>query len=106
MAVKIIRHRLDGDVDMVQRSIERIRFFEANALDMNENGYYVAYSGGKDSAVIAELCKMAGVKFELVNNHTTVDPQNWFIMYGQSLSGIGQWVFRVQHHGQKKQCGN
>lgn len=72
--MQIIRHMLHEDVDMVQRAIERIRFFEPNALQMHENGYYVAYSGGKDSAVIAELCRMAGVKFELVNNHTTVDP--------------------------------
>jgi phosphoadenosine phosphosulfate reductase len=72
--MEVIRHRLDGDIDMVQRAIDRIKCFEPYALQMHPNGYYVAYSGGKDSAVIAELCRMAGVKFELVNNHTTVDP--------------------------------
>ena len=72
--IQIIRHRLDGDIDMVQRSIDRLKFFEAAALEMSPDGYYVAYSGGKDSQVIAELCIMSGVKFELVNNHTTVDP--------------------------------
>jgi phosphoadenosine phosphosulfate reductase len=72
--MEVIRHRLDGDIDMVQRAIDRIKCFEPYALQMHPNGYYVAYSGGKDSTVIAELCILAGVKFELVNNHTTVDP--------------------------------
>lgn len=49
-------------------AIERIKMFEPS------EGYYVAYSGGKDSECIAELCYVAGVKFELHNNHTTVDP--------------------------------
>ena len=39
-----------------------------------EEGYYVAFSGGKDSQCIAELCKMAGVKHELAYALTTVDP--------------------------------
>lgn len=70
----LMEHRLDGDIDKVKTAIERIRLFERNALALSPDGYYVAYSGGKDSTVIAELCIMAGVKFELVNNHTTVDP--------------------------------
>lgn len=72
--IQVVRHRLDGDIDMVQRAIERIKTFEPYALQMHPDGYCVAYSGGKDSTVIAELCLMAGVKFELVNHHTTVDP--------------------------------
>lgn len=39
-----------------------------------EEGYYVAFSGGKDSQCVAELCKMAGVKHELAYALTTVDP--------------------------------
>ena len=35
--------------------------------------YYLAYSGGKDSDVILALAKMAGVHFEAVHNLTTVD---------------------------------
>ena len=42
---------------------------------MNPDGYYVAFSGGKDSQVIYELCKMAGVKFKAHFSCTTVDPK-------------------------------
>jgi phosphoadenosine phosphosulfate reductase len=38
------------------------------------DGYYVAFSGGKDSCVIKELCRMAEVPFEAFYNNTTIDP--------------------------------
>lgn len=38
------------------------------------DGYYVAFSGGKDSQVILRLCEDAGVKHEARYNVTTVDP--------------------------------
>lgn len=34
----------------------------------------VAYSGGKDSDVILELTKMAGVRYEAIYKNTTIDP--------------------------------
>lgn len=49
-------------------AIERIRYFEP------PEGYYLAFSGGKDSECIKELAKMAGVKYDAHYNHTTVDP--------------------------------
>lgn len=66
--------RIDGEniVDAFQyrvdKAIERIKTFEP------EEGYYLAFSGGKDSQVIYELAKMAGVKFDAHYNVTTVDP--------------------------------
>ena len=51
----------------VDVAIDRIRMFEP------PDGYYVAISGGKDSDVIADLAKRAGVKYELWHNHTTAD---------------------------------
>lgn len=39
-----------------------------------ENGYYLAFSGGKDSQVIYHLSVDAGVKFEAHYHITTVDP--------------------------------
>ena len=54
--------------DKVQVSIDRLREFEP------EQGYYLAFSGGKDSEVIKQLAIEAGVKFDAHYNHTTVDP--------------------------------
>lgn len=34
----------------------------------------LSYSGGKDSDVILELAKMAGIKFEAIYKNTTIDP--------------------------------
>ena len=61
----------DGSVtfpDKVQMSIERLRHFEP------PEGYYLAFSGGKDSIVIYDLAVKAGVKFDAHYNLTTVDP--------------------------------
>lgn len=57
--------------DKVQAAIETLKAFEP------AEGYVVEYSGGKDSEVILELAKMAGVKFEAAYNATTVDPPHW-----------------------------
>jgi phosphoadenosine phosphosulfate reductase len=59
---------LFGTVDKVAIAIERIRTFEP------AEGYYVAFSGGKDSCVVLDLVKRAGVKFDAHYNATTVDP--------------------------------
>lgn len=49
-------------------AIERIKTF------CPPEGYYVAFSGGKDSIVILDLVKRAGVKFDAHYHLTTVDP--------------------------------
>ena len=54
--------------DKVQVAIQRLRTFEPT------EGYYVAFSGGKDSQVIYHLCKEAGVKFDAHYNITGIDP--------------------------------
>lgn len=58
----------------VDRAIETIRKAEPLALQYSDYGFHVAFSGGKDSQVIYELCKMAGVKFRAVMQVTTIDP--------------------------------
>ena len=54
--------------DKVEVAIERFRTFEP------PEGYYIAFSGGKDSVVIKALADMAGVKYDAHYNVTSVDP--------------------------------
>lgn len=59
----------DGRVrDKVQASIDILKMFEPL------EGYYLAFSGGKDSQCIYHLAKMAGVKFDAHYAVTSVDP--------------------------------
>lgn len=54
--------------DKVQVAIDRLREFEPS------EGYYLAFSGGKDSLCIYHLAKEAGVKFDAHYNLTGIDP--------------------------------
>ena len=65
----LIEETLFGTIDKVQTAIDRLRAFEPK-----DRPYWLAFSGGKDSCVILELAKMAGVKFEAHYNVTSVDP--------------------------------
>lgn len=59
----------------IDYSIALLRKCERMALDMDpENGFYLAFSGGKDSQVLYHIAKMAGVKFKAHMNLTSVDP--------------------------------
>jgi phosphoadenosine phosphosulfate reductase len=81
------RYTLDGTVDLVKKAIERIKSCEEYAKLNNDEGYYVAYSGGKDSDVIRILCELAGVKYQLYHNHTTVDAPET-VYYVRSIPNI------------------
>lgn len=54
--------------DKVQVAIDRLKAFEP------PEGYYLAFSGGKDSVVIKALANMAEVKYDAHYNLTSVDP--------------------------------
>ena len=51
-----------------QQAIERIKAFEP------DEGYYLAFSGGKDSVVCKALLDMANVKYDSTYRVTSVDP--------------------------------
>lgn len=60
---------LDGTVvDKVQIAINRYKAFEP------PEGYFLAFSGGKDSVCIKALADMAGVKYDAHYSVTSVDP--------------------------------
>lgn len=58
----------------IEHSISLIKKAERLALTMSDDGFHVGFSGGKDSQVLLELVKMAGVKYKAVYNVTTNDP--------------------------------
>lgn len=58
----------------VKIAIQTIQKAESLALKYQDYGFHLAFSGGKDSQVIYELCKMAKVKFKPVMQVTTLDP--------------------------------
>ena len=65
----LIEYNLFGEKrDKVANAIQRMRSFEP------PEGYYLAFSGGKDSVVLLRIAQMAGVKFDAHYNVTTVDP--------------------------------
>ena len=64
----LIENKFWGVEDKVAIAIERLQEFEP------AEGYYLAFSGGKDSQTIYHLAQMAGVKFDAHYHLTTVDP--------------------------------
>lgn len=63
------------NIEKEQKAIDRLKAFAP------DDGYYLAYSGGKDSDCIKILAQLAGVKFDAVHNLTTVDaPETvWYV---------------------------
>jgi phosphoadenosine phosphosulfate reductase len=66
--MSLVTDTLFGPEDKVAMSIEVLKTFEP------PDGYYVAFSGGKDSVVVKWLCDMAGVKYDAHYSVTSVDP--------------------------------
>lgn len=61
--------------DKINKSIELIRRGEKLALALNPtDGYFVGFSGGKDSQALLQLVKMAGVRYKAYYSVTTNDP--------------------------------
>lgn len=56
--------------DKVEQAIEIMRFFEPK----DGSGYFLAFSGGKDSVCLKAIADMAGVKYEAHYHVTSVDP--------------------------------
>lgn len=57
-----------------QESIDLLRRSESLALKYHPDGFYLAFSGGKDSQALYHIAKMAGVKFKAHMALTSVDP--------------------------------
>lgn len=62
-----LQYEIDAAIDFIQRG-------EKLALSLNKQGYFVAFSGGKDSQVLLWLVQQAKVKYKAYYSVTTNDP--------------------------------
>lgn len=74
----LVENTIFGERDKVKIAIDRIKFAYEVAQQRGLGALYVCFSGGKDSTVLAELCRLAkeqyGVEYELHYNVTGIDP--------------------------------
>lgn len=83
-------HQLDMQgLDKVDKAIDRFRAYEP------PEGYYLCFSGGKDSVVIKALADMAGVKYDAHYNVTGIDPPELVQFIRQVHSDV---VFDIPHY--------
>lgn len=66
--MSLIENTLFGEINKIDIAIARLKEFEP------PEGYYLAFSGGKDSQCIYHLAVISDVKFDAHFNLTTVDP--------------------------------
>jgi phosphoadenosine phosphosulfate reductase len=76
-----------GLTERVNTAIERIKFAEQMRKRLFTEPFYLAYSGGKDSDCVRLLFDLAGVKYDLWHNHTTVDAPET-VRYVRSIPNI------------------
>lgn len=70
------------NIEKEKRAIEYLKSFQPES-----EPYYLCYSGGKDSDCIRILASLAGVKHDIVHNHTTVDAPET-VRYARIISNV------------------
>lgn len=60
-------------MDLVQTAIERLKTAAEMSVKLYQSPLVITTSGGKDSSVCVALAERAGIPFEVMHNHTTVD---------------------------------
>lgn len=86
------------NVEKEKAAIAYLKSFEPE-----DEPYHLCYSGGKDSDCIRILAALAGVKHDIVNNHTTVDAPET-VRYIRSIPNViisypemSMWELIVYH---------
>ena len=77
----LVEETLFGRRDKVQIAIDRLRTFGP------PEGYFLAFSGGKDSQAVYHLCREAGVKFDAhysLKWHCGQDVMDWWLSENKS----------------------
>lgn len=67
-ASKVLQQKMMYSIDLLKKA-ERLALAYGGG-----NGYYLAFSGGKDSQALYHIAELAGVKFDAHMNFTSVDP--------------------------------
>lgn len=86
----IARDTLFGVKNLEQESIDIIRQYEP------DDGYYLAFSGGKDSIVLKDLVIRSGVKFDAHYNVTTIDPPDLLVYIKHNHPEV-IWEYPEEH---------
>ena len=73
-----LQRKIDGSIKLL-RTIQKAH--EGEQIE-------IAYSGGKDSDVILQLAKEAGINYRAIYKNTTIDPPG-------SWHTSGRWVWRL-----------
>ena len=60
--------------EKIEHSVKLLRKAEQMAMEYSDKGFFLAFSGGKDSQALYHVAKLAGVKFEAHYSLTTLDP--------------------------------
>lgn len=75
----------------INKAVELLQRAEKLALRYSEDGFYLAFSGGKDSQCIYHLAKLAGVKFKAYYHNTTIDHPE-LLRFIKKNYGDVEWV--------------
>jgi phosphoadenosine phosphosulfate reductase len=65
---RVFKERLLYSIRLLQKAAKLAEMYDP------DNGYYLAFSGGKDSQALLHVAELAGVKFAAHMNLTSVDP--------------------------------
>ena len=92
----LVQDTVIGRVDKVQKAIDRLKTFEPR----DGSGYYLAFSGGKDSQCVYHLAEMAGVKFDAHYLVTSVEPPELMKFIKTQYPDV-QWEYPVGTDGNR-----
>ena len=76
--------------EKIEQAIDLVGMYEQNAIDLNEDGYWLAFSGGKDSIVIKEIARLSKKKYKCYHNFTSIDPPE-LIRYIKKYHAEVEW---------------
>jgi phosphoadenosine phosphosulfate reductase len=84
-----------GEIDKAKKSIDLLQEFEPMALTLHSDGYYLAYSGGKDSDAVLQVAIESSVKFTAHYNITGIDPKECVVHIKETRERLAEIGIRL-----------